>query len=115
MAGRLLTTQSVMQCPHGGTVTASSSNTKVFAGAGAAVLTVNDICTITGCPFQIPAAPSPIPSPCIKVQWVLPDFFVTVNGTPTLSEGSVGLCISALQVPQGNVIVTNTQEKGSSR
>lgn len=113
MAGRLLTTASQLQCPHGGIVTLTSSG-KVNAG-NAPVVTVNDAATISGCPFQIPAAPSPIPSPCVKVQWVMPDMMVSVGGAPSLSEGSIGLCISAQQVPQGTVIVINTQPSASSK
>lgn len=62
MAGRLLTTQSAMQCPHGGQVQAISSNTKVSVGSGAFVLRVNDTFIISGCPFQIPAPSGTIPS-----------------------------------------------------
>lgn len=115
MAGRLLTTQSTMLCPHGGQVQAASSNTKVSAGSGAYVLRMNDTFTISGCPFQIPAPSGTVPSPCVLVQWTVADLSVTVDQQQTLSEGSVGLCISALQAPQGTVIVVNTQLQASSR
>jgi hypothetical protein len=114
MAGRMLTTQSQMQCPHGGTVTAVSSNT-VMAENGAQILVMTDTCTIAGCPFQIPAPSGTVPSPCIKVQWTVGDTMVKINGVPTLSESSVGLCLSAQQIPQGTVIVANTQSKAQSR
>jgi hypothetical protein len=114
MAGHLLTTQSSMQCPHGGQVQATSSNTKVSAGTGAYVLRMSDTFTISGCPFQIPAPSGTVPSPCLTVQWVLTDMKVKVAQALTLSEGSVGLCISAMGVPQGSVVV-NTQQKASSQ
>jgi len=112
MASRLLTTQSQMQCPHGGTVSAVSTNRVT---AGATVLTVSDTFTIAGCPFQIPAPSGTIPSPCVRVQWTVADLSVKASGAPTLSESSVGLCFSAQQVPQGTVIVVNTQANANSR
>ena len=108
MSGQALTTASTLQCPHGGSVQIVSSNIAVKASEVALAL-ASDTFTISGCPFQIPAAPSPIPSPCVIVQWVKTDLKTTVNGTPTLSSTSVGLCLAATQVPQGPVIVANTQ------
>jgi hypothetical protein len=101
-----------MLCPHGGKVQAVSSNTKVSAGSGAYVLRISDTFTVAGCPFQLPV---PTPSPCVRVQWIVADMRVKVDQQQTLSEGSVGLCFSALQAPQGKVIVVNTQMKASSQ
>jgi hypothetical protein len=115
MPGSLLTTQSQMQCPHGGKVQAISSNTKVSAGPGAYVLRPNDTFTIAGCPFQIPAPSGTMPSPCVRVQWVMANMSTKAVQQPTLSETSVGLCFSALQVPQGKVIVASTQPKAKSQ
>lgn len=115
MAGKLLTTQSTLQCPHGGTVTATSTSQRVTAGSGAHVLTIADVFTISGCPFQIPAPSGTVPSPCLTVQWVVSDLRVKVNSTPTFSESSVGLCFSATGIPQGAVTVANTQQKASSQ
>jgi hypothetical protein len=107
MAGHLLTTLTTMLCPHGGKVQAVSSNTKVSAGSGAYVLRISDTFIIAGCTF--------VPNPCVRVQWIVADMRVKVDQQPTLSEGSVGLCLSALQAPQGKVIVVNTQMKASSQ
>ncbi len=114
MAGKALTTASALQCPHGGQVQISSSNTAVKAGGSPAV-TSADTFTISGCPFQIPAAPSPIPSPCVRVQWLVPDIQTKVGGSSTLSDGSSGLCLAATSVPQGSVSVTNTQSSVQTR
>jgi hypothetical protein len=81
--------------------------------AGAPLALATDTFIVAGCPFQIPAA-VPIPSPCVSVQWILPDLRDKVNSTPTLSQSSVGLCLSAAQVPQGPVIVVSTQTRVSS-
>ena len=113
MAGAMLTVASSLACPHGGTVTIVSGNTRVMVGGVAAAL-ATDTFTIAGCPFQIPATP-PIPSPCVTVQWLLTDLRATVGGIPTLSQGDSGLCLSAMQVPQGPVSVVATQARCQSK
>jgi hypothetical protein len=108
-----LTTASTLQCPHGGTVSIVSSNTRVQAD-GAAMALATDTFTISGCPFQIPVGPGTKPSPCIKVQWVLTDLRTTVGQQQTLSTASAGLCLSAEQIPQGPVTIAMSQTKVST-
>jgi hypothetical protein len=98
-----LTTASMMMCPHGGTVQAVSSNTKVLAG-GAPVLRSTDTFIIAGCPFLIVL----VPHPCVTVQWVQPAARSTISD-PTLTMASVGLCQAADQAVQGPVIIASTQ------
>lgn len=113
MAGATVTTASTLMCPHGGTVSIVSSNTKVSVNGSYAAL-ATDTFTISGCPFQLPTTP-PTPSPCITVQWLVTDTQTGVNGTPTLSESSSGLCLSAMQAPQGPVSITAAQAKVQTR
>lgn len=113
MSGNTLTTASTLTCPHGGSVSIVSSNTKATV-SGSAIALSTDTFTISGCSFQIPATP-PIPSPCVLVQWVVPDVQTSVNSTPTLSQGSTGLCLAATQVPQGPVSITAGQSKAESK
>jgi hypothetical protein len=113
MSGQLLTTQSTLMCPHGGTVSIVSSNTGTKAGAALAL--ASDTFTIAGCPFQIPAGPAMVPHPCMTVQWIVPNTRTMVNNKPTLSTGSSGLCLAADQVPQGAVVISQTQAKASAQ
>jgi hypothetical protein len=113
MAGNSLNSSATLQCPHGGTVQIIPSNVRVQAG-GAPIATVNDAFVIVGCPFQLPTVP-PTPSPCVKVQWIATDMKSTAGGAPTISMSSVGLCISAQQIPQGPVIISATQTKVSTQ
>lgn len=108
MPGKLLNTNSSLQCPHGGAVQAATSNSTCQAD-GAFVLVLSDVLSVSDCPFQIPAPSGTVPSPCITVQWILGELLVTVSGTPVLSESSVGLCISDKGIPQGAVTVVGTQ------
>jgi len=97
-------------CPHGGSVQIISTNTRVkVAGAPAALAT--DQFLIAGCPFIIGL----VPSPCVTVRWILTDMRTKVNSTFTLSMSSVGLCQNAAQVPQGPVIIVNTQPRVKSQ
>lgn len=109
MSGNALTASSTMQCPHGGQVQASPSNSR--AKSDGYLLTSADTFTISGCSFTLPSG---TPSPCVSVQWLVADLRVTA-GSATLSEGDSGLCMSAANVPQGPVSVVNTQRKVSTQ
>jgi hypothetical protein len=100
----LLNTSTQMTCPHGGTVSATSSNTSV-KGGGDYVLRSSDTFTIAGCSVNISGSPHP----CTSVQWVQPNARSTAAGDFTLSTQSTGLCIAADQAPQGTVLVSTTQ------
>src|SRR6266446_2441760 len=106
MAGNTLNINSSLQCPHGGTVQIISANVRVKVDNAFAALATDQF-LIAGCPFIIGL----VPSPCITVQWILTDLRSKVNSTPTLSQSSVGLCLNAMQVPQGPVVIANTQVK----
>ena len=49
----------------------------------------------------------------MTVQWVVTNLRTKTNSTPNLSKSSVGLCLSAAQIPQGPVTIANTQSKVS--
>ncbi len=111
MASPILTTASKLQCPHGGTVAIVSANTAVSAAAPLALAT--DTFTVTGCPFQIPIGTGTVPHPCVTVKWLKTNTAVLVNGTPTLSQDSMSLCLAADQAPQGPVSVVTVQSAAS--
>jgi hypothetical protein len=106
MAG-LLTTSSIMQCPHGGLVNVLSSDTRVRA-VSSFVLRSSDTFTVAGCPFS-PGTPHP----CVRVQWVQPSLKSQAMGDFTLTEESVGLCVAADMAVQGTVLISFTQAQDS--
>lgn len=112
MASPLLTTASQLACPHGGSVSITSVNGNTHA-AQAPLALANDTFAISGCPFQIPIGTGSVPHPCVSVRWVKPNVQCTVNGQPTLSQNSVGLCLAADQAPQGVVSVVIAQPTAS--
>jgi uncharacterized Zn-binding protein involved in type VI secretion len=107
MAG-LLNTSSVMMCPHGGTVSAISSNTKAKAG-GSYILRSSDTFTIAGCPLNVAGAPHP----CVQVRWIQPALESKAVSDSTLTASSVGLCVAADQAVQGTVLIQTTQSQVS--
>ena len=108
MAADFLTTTSSMSCPHGGTVTASTSNSRVRAD-GMFILRSTDTFTIAGCPFMI----GTVKHPCVSVRWDVHCERHTSQRDPSLTRDSVGLCLAADQALQGTLQVSSTQNKAT--
>ena len=97
-------------CPHGGTVTVISTNTRVIV-SGQPVATMGDSYTVAGCPFQIPIPGGTKPQPCVTAKFLVPATRVMVNGQPAIIQTSTGLCQSAEQIPQGSPTIVATQPR----
>jgi hypothetical protein len=100
----LLTTDSVLMCPHGGTVTVTTSNNRVFVN-GAAVLRETDDFAIPDCPFP----PTGTPHPCVTVQWQTTGQRSSVMDDATLNDSCQGICLAADDAPQGTVVMSMQQ------
>jgi hypothetical protein len=105
--GQFLTTASVLQCPHGGIVSAITTNA-VAQAVGDYIVRSSDTFMIAGCPFVLPTPP-PTPHPCMTVQWVVSALMNQVMSDSVLTEDSVGMCLAADQTPQGPVLISFTQ------
>jgi hypothetical protein len=106
MPGPLYQVGAVAMCPHGGQVTAVSSNVRVLA-SGTPVTLATDQFVVAGCTF----AAGSVPQPCVRVQWTTPTTRCVFNGRPAITALSVGICIAANGVPGGPVVVTTTQPR----
>lgn len=99
-----------ISCPHGGSVTVRPGATKVKLG-GQPPFVLDDFAVaepaISGCAFMM----GTVPSPCMRIQWMMPALRVKVESSPVLLSSSVGLCMSAAGVPQGTAIVSGFQTK----
>lgn len=109
MAGYFLTTTSVLSCPHGGTVTMSTTNSRVRAD-GNPVVRSTDTATIAGCPYTQDGV---TPHPCVRVQWDVHCEHHTSQGDPSLTLDSVGFCLSVDGGTQGTVVISSTQSRGA--
>jgi hypothetical protein len=108
--GQSLDPTAQLVCPHMGQVLIATADSRLRTAGGGVVL-VGDALTITGCPFTI----GPKASPCVRVQWLVPDQHVKVGGTPTLSTTAAGVCMSADGTPQGPVAVLSAQARVTTR
>jgi hypothetical protein len=100
----ILTINSTLICPHGGSVILQTSNVDMMV-QGAPALLITDVHLVAGCPFFI----GPKPSPCLMVSWVTAATLTKNHGIPVLLQNSIGICYSAEQLPQGPAIVVQTQ------
>jgi hypothetical protein len=101
----ILTTASTVMCPHGGTAQLITSNAEAKID-GAFALLQTDIHPIVGCPF------APVtPLPCLTIRWVTGAVQTKVRDVPVLLQTCVGLCLNALQAPQGLAIVVQVQQR----
>lgn len=109
MPGNLFHSGAVAQCPHGGPLTFTPSNTRVLVSA-MPVATAADVFTIGGCPFQVPIAVGTKPQPCMMAT-LAPAAKVLVNGSPAIVSVGLSICRSAEQIPQGPAMILTTQTK----
>jgi hypothetical protein len=99
-------------CTHLGLVSPQSSNTRVHMN-GMPVVTVADVYPVAACPFQVPA-PTPSgtrPSPCVRIQWMVPAARVQVNLQFVIVQTSTGAGVSAEQLAQGPPILSAVQPR----
>ena len=106
MAAHFLTTTTSMSCPHGGTVIASTSNTRVKAH-GMYILRSTDTFKIDGCPFML----GTVKHPCVRVRWDVDCEHHTSHRKPSLNKDSIGLSIASDEAVQGVVQISSTQQK----
>ena len=106
----LLNTSSIIQCPHGGKVSAVTTNTRAKA-SGAYLLRASDTFLVAGCTFAMGTTPHP----CVRVQWVQSAQKSKAVGTFTLTQESVGQCIAGDGAVQGVALITSTQPRVSGQ
>ena len=106
MSQFVLTTRATIMCPHGGSATVVPTAVRTVVD-GDPPLRESDVSTIAGCAFNVSGAPSP----CVRVEWMLPAARVTFEGGAPLVHTSVGMCMSGANAPQGTAIITGFQTK----
>jgi hypothetical protein len=106
MPGPVSHVGAVTICPHGGQVSAVTSNTRVLVG-GMPAVTLADTFPVAGCAFAV----GPKPQPCLTARWLVVATRVTVMGQPVVIQGGTGLCFSPEQAPQGPPTVVSAQPR----
>jgi hypothetical protein len=106
MPGPVMQVGGVAICPHGGQISAITTNTRVLVGGTPATLQT-DTYPVAGCAFTV----GPTPQPCLTTQWVMVTTRVTVMGQPLVIQGGMGLCLGPTQAPQGPATIVSTQPR----
>jgi len=105
----MLTTASVVKCPHGGTAQLVTKN--MTTKAHGRVLLETDKHHVIGCGFWR----GNTYSPCFEISWSAGVSKVSIRGTKVLVKTSVGTCRAADKVVQGIALVSSTQHAASAR
>ncbi len=106
MGAYVLDAGATITCPHGGQATVVPRATRVSLGGNPPLL-VDDVATIAGCAFNVSGAPSP----CLRLQWLMPATRATVESSPVLLSSSVAMCLNAAGAPQGTALVSGFQTR----
>jgi hypothetical protein len=106
---QILTTGDVILCPHGGSVSISSLQSQVSAGA--LVVRPGDVSTVAGCAFNVAS----VPHPCVIVEWQNPSTRCKAKSEAVLTTASIGICKAADQAPQGTAMIVKTQMRASAQ
>ena len=112
MSGNTLNVNSVLQCPHGGSVQIITANARVKVDNAFAALATDQF-IISGCPFQIPIGTGTKPQPCV-VATLAPAPRILINGVAAVVNVGPSVCRSAEQIPQGPASVTVVQTRVST-
>jgi hypothetical protein len=86
---------STLTCPHGGSVSLTTSNVALECGDGFA-LVESDVHFVVGCTFIPPGSK---PSLCVKVTWSGGSASLDADGVAVLTRASVGHCESSVGDP----------------
>lgn len=106
MPGRVLTTGSQIQCPHGGVAMLTTTHARAKPASGYALLET-DVHPVAGCAFTVGTKPSP----CVRIEWSAGAEKLAVNGAKVLVESSLGTCYSPENAPQGLAVVVSPEPK----
>lgn len=97
MSNYILTSKSVILCPHGGYVTNLSNSSTIHSIDGGLPLLLNDYFAIGGC------------HQCNTVLWSNPSSTYFVNGAPALTSKSIGICCNHRGTPTGAALIRSFQ------
>lgn len=107
MSREIVTKATQTQCPHGGTGTLNTGNSKVFI-QGSEVLVMSDEGSVAGCSFTLPNGK---PQPCTSEKLLGLSTKVFVGGRAALLKNPSDMCFSAESITQGPVTWSTIQEK----
>ena len=102
----VLPANAAISCPHGGTASLQSMQTRVSA-SGQIVADLSGQWVITGCSFTVGGRPQP----CMTVHWTTAATQVSVLGHNVVTQGSTGVCLSIEGTAHGALIIAGVQQR----
>ena len=102
----VLHANAAISCPHGGTASLQSMQTRV-AASGQIVADLSGQWVITGCSFTVGGRPQP----CVTVHWTTAATQVSVLGHNVVTQGSTGVCLSIEGTAHGALIIAGVQQR----
>ena len=102
----VLHADAAISCPHGGTASLQSMQTRV-AASGQTVADLSGQWVITGCSFTVGGRPQP----CVTVHWTTTATRVSVLGHNIVTQGSTGVCLNIEGTGQGVPIIAGVQQR----
>jgi len=106
----LLTTASIVQCPHGGAALIFAPAGDTANATGARALTTSDQHIVVGC-FNLRG---PAAWPCLRIQWSAGAARAKTRNTPLLTRSSVGQCLGPDGAAQGVALISSTQSRAQA-
>ena len=103
----IVTTATVIQCPHMMAGTLATGTAKVLVD-NMPPLVMGDKGTIAGCPFTVPSGK---PQPCATALLTKAATKVLAENKPVLLMNPADICQSADQIPNGPVVWATIQSK----
>ena len=103
---KLLHAKATISCPHGGTASLQTTQTRV-AASGHFAADLSSGWVISGCPFTVGAGPQP----CVTIHWITAAARVSVLGNNVVTQASSAVCLSADRIPQGAPVIAVVQQR----
>lgn len=103
----VVTTATIVQCPHGMKSTLVTATSKVLVDK-MPPLVMGDKGTVAGCPFTVPG---PKPQPCVTILLTRTATKVLAENKAVLLMNPADIAQSGEQAPQGPAIWGNIQSK----
>jgi hypothetical protein len=98
----VLHADAAISCPHGGTASLQSMQTRVAASG-------QIVADLSGqwCSFTVGGRPQP----CVTVHWTTAATQVSVLGHNVVTQGSTGVCLSIEGTAHGALIIAGVQQR----
>ena len=101
----ILTSSSIILCPHGGIVSHVPITNSSFMINDELPMLLTDVYLVGGCPNVLGG----VSFPCVDILWLNPSTLLFVRGIPTLTNTSVPIARDSYGSPCGSAVIASFQ------